>query len=150
MLSLKENATNYKYQMTFRYISAFCIIAIVVLGSYFFINAQFNKNDRLSEIINMSEKQRLLAQKTAFLMANIINSDDFEYKNSALKKLQSSVSKLEKNQEFLKKQSFEYQSISNNSEISKNAHAHQTNEVDEQISIYIRHVKNFINIQKVS
>ena len=50
MLSLKENATNYKYQMTFRYISAFCIIAIVVLGSYFFINAQFpapEKNDLL-------------------------------------------------------------------------------------------------------
>ena len=82
--------------LTFRYLFALGILAVLSLASYLILKENINSQKSSAAIVNVSGRQRMLSQRTALFSLRLINADGDAEREKVRQELQGIVELLEK------------------------------------------------------
>ena len=140
-----------KRSLTIRYTLAIGIIFTLLLSSYFIITEQISRNAKSAYIINISGMQRMLSQRIAYLVHEIVEDmAEVEEKEEYLADLRQWVLRMEKNHSILTSgKSPEGEIIYVPSVAIQNAYFSGDPSLNEMVFEYIDVTRKFIDLAKV-
>ncbi|MFK8031699.1 MAG: ATP-binding protein [Gammaproteobacteria bacterium] len=87
--------------ITRRYIFALALVAVVLISSYIVVVNRMHQNEDDGEVINRAGQQRMLSQRVALLMREVISMDSKNDSETYAKSLEQSLQQMKENHQWL-------------------------------------------------